>query len=52
MKFTPGVRQSMNNADNRFINYDANSDYSFGNNMNNKIGKNVSVNNNIINQNF
>ena len=46
MKFTPGVRQSMNNADNRFINFDANSECSFGNNMNNKFGKNASVNNN------
>ena len=52
MKFTPGVRQSVNNADNRFINYDANSECSFGNNMNNKIGKNVSANNNIENKDF
>jgi len=45
MKFAPGVRQSVNNVDNRFINYDANSEYSLGNNMNNNFGKNTSVNN-------
>ena len=47
MKYTKGVEQSSNvEMNNRLVYFNSNnSQGSFGNNMNNKIGKNMSVNN-------